>query len=218
MHCIYGEYDASAPYTTGISGSPPHTRGISDRLQASSFCCRFTPAYAGNIPLPKNTRIDNQGHPRIRGEYKVGDVFAFSMLGSPPHTRGISKLYTAGNGRYRFTPAYAGNIKALTECSCKYQVHPRIRGEYFGTAGFFLCSLRFTPAYAGNILILHFPPIQIQVHPRIRGEYSTLILWIDRVCGSPPHTRGISRTRKFDRDNDRFTPAYAGNIFCRIFI
>ena len=192
MHCIYGEYDASAPYTTGISGSPPHTRGISDRLQASSFCCRFTPAYAGNIPLPKNTRIDNQVHPRIRGEYKVGDVFAFSMLGSPPHTRGISKLYTAGNGRYRFTPAYAGNIKALTECSCKYQVHPRIRGEYLYSIIITSFILGSPPHTRGIFWNCRFFLVFFKVHPRIRGEYLDSPLSPHPDTGSPPHTRGIS--------------------------
>ena len=135
------------------------------------------------------------------------------MLGSPPHTRGISKLYTAGNGRYRFTPAYAGNIKALTECSCKYQVHPRIRGEYLYSIIITSFILGSPPHTRGIFWNCRFFLVFFKVHPRIRGEYLDSPLSPHPDTGSPPHTRGIFNLNTLDRQGLRFTPAYAGNIF-----
>ena len=93
-----------------------------------------------------------------------------------------------------------------------YQVHPRIRGEYFYRI---ICMRmrigspphprgilrirkldgvvpRFTPASAGNIAIASH---------RKWGE-----------TGSPPHPRGIWYSCSRPRSPARFTPASAGNI------
>ena len=93
------------------------------------------------------------------------------QVGSPPHTRGISKQVINGEIDDRLTPAYAGNITKIHGSPLPVQAHPRIRGEYAipgskpgadggsppHTRGIFSAKLqkssgfRLTPAYVGNI-------------------------------------------------------------------
>ena len=68
-------------------------------------------------------------HPRIRGEDKIFDLSLKSVKGSPPHTRGRSRIHSRNNFLIRFTPAYAGKISALDVMVDWIVVHPRIRGE-----------------------------------------------------------------------------------------
>ena len=48
-------------------------------------------------------------------------------------------------------------------------------------------------------------------HPRIRGEYYSITTIINRIRGSPPHTRGIQDKSQIKLITLRITPAYAGN-------
>ncbi len=148
----------------------------------------------------------------IYGEYVVPAFQLFVLLGSPPHTRGISELCVAERMPNRFTPAYAGNIQLLMGLDEILQVHPRIRGEY-PLPSYFppFCAgspphtrgiscpftgrislIRFTPAYAGNMKLSRLFISSGRVHPRIRGEYSRRKAGDTMIRGSPPHTRGIS--------------------------
>ena len=130
-----------------------------------------------------------------------------------------------------FTPAYAGNTADLALMSLLMRVHPRIRGEYAGSAGAKARDLGspphtrgiqvqaggheavegFTPAYAGNTGIAIVITCRNQVHPRIRGEYVPPRFTFMLKMGSPPYTRGIHRCDKQLHEVSRFTPAYAGN-------
>ena len=71
--------------------------------------------------------------------------------------------------------------------------------------------LGFTPAYAGNTPRPIAPRGTGRVHPRIRGEYCLSDHLSRHLHGSPPHTRGIPRSRVGLDCINRFTPAYAGN-------
>ena len=153
-------------------------------------------------------------------------------VGSPPHTRGILNICPDHNPLYRFTPAYAGNMKGAVERTQAIWVHPRIRGEYSrnldnnspssgspphtrGISSTFVLEPfwnRFTPAYAGNIRLGMPVLLLIQVHPRIRGEYRLWDMLIIIQVGSPPHTRGIWNYLNIIHPTIRFTPAYAGNM------
>ena len=69
---IRGEYNmASLPEGTH-EGSPPHTRGIPIQQENWLVIWRFTPAYAGNTPVPDTRKSSAKVHPRIRGEYENG--------------------------------------------------------------------------------------------------------------------------------------------------
>ena len=75
---IRGEYlPLSRGRRRGL-GSPPHTRGIRDFIPEIHRRVRFTPAYAGNTSCVISVLIDNQVHPRIRGEYLYTSTKAFT--------------------------------------------------------------------------------------------------------------------------------------------
>ena len=170
-------------------------------------------------------------HPRIRGEYHLCNIGGLHGIGSPPHTRGIPLVSKARLRPPWFTPAYAGNTRQAADREGAYQVHPRIRGEYFEwiiivkmrqgspphtrgiLPGDYITKqvTRFTPAYAGNTIRPLLCSRRSWVHPRIRGEYFQPAVRSSLSPGSPPHTRGILGKRKFYSLKERFTPAYAGN-------
>ena len=115
-----------------------------------------------------------------------------------------------------------------------YQVHPRIRGEYFyriicmrmrigspphprgilQNVNWIQVAGGFTPASAGNIYSSCGAISVPQVHPRIRGEYLFKNSSSDIDPGSPPHPRGIYFDMQDSNIQKRFTPASAGNIRC----
>ena len=107
---IRGEYSEGNTKPEDELGSPPHTRGIYLSDYAGKNVIRFTPAYAGNIGHFVCACAQVQVHPRIRGEYSIYLKKLSTILGSPPHTRGISNDSGGYTQTHRFTPAYAGNI------------------------------------------------------------------------------------------------------------
>lgn len=91
---------------------------------------RFTPAYAGNTGAGGSGGLPQWVHPRLRGEYPIGDFTVSLPLGSPPLTRGIYLAKAEGRDADRFTPAYAGNTHNIIDYTVSEKVHPRLRGEY----------------------------------------------------------------------------------------
>ena len=196
---IRGEDLAPYKFPPGDVGSPPHTRGRLWFYPGSEREGRFTPAYAGKIPVLVRAAMIFRVHPRIRGEDFPYFRSTTHSLGSPPHTRGRSGLYNRHDDFRGFTPAYAGKIGNPRPYAFPAWVHPRIRGEDFSRPRKALlrtgspphtrgrCDMlslnhsppRFTPAYAGKI---HGDSSRIAhegVHPRIRGEDP------EAACGAP---------------------------------
>ena len=109
--------------------------------------------------------------------------------------------------------------------------HPRIRGEHCisfkyssasagspphtrGTLFVALCvvfDVGITPAYAGNTPAQKETSQKSWDHPRIRGEHALCEWYVDRIRGSPPHTRGTQYISKPAKYKEGITPAYAGN-------
>ena len=155
-------------------GSPPHTRGRYVGVQSGGRADGFTPAYAGKIMTKSVPFTAGRVHPRIRGEDYFFNHFAFSLLGSPPHTRGRCRRPSPSHSTARFTPAYAGKIEGSKPPTSVWLVHPRIRGEdtcprgaasgaggspphtrgRFEISGISALPDGFTPAYAGKIALL----------------------------------------------------------------
>ena len=128
--CIRGEYNLLGQAPAGGKGSPPHPRGILFIPLTTISLHRFTPASAGNISYLSFFGGLLQVHPRIRGEYYFPANWFASIIGSPPHPRGIFIFSHIDINFVRFTPASAGNILNRTTGNTSSQVHPRIRGEY----------------------------------------------------------------------------------------
>ena len=151
-------------------GSPPHTRGIREGCVLSRARCGITPAHAGNTRTRRIRRMSWRDHPRTRGEYLISSAYLTSLVGSPPHTRGIHKMISIDTLGKGITPAHAGNTYSVLHCCRPDRDHPRTRGEYFAfsliaslysgspphTRGIraninhYSTSLGITPAHAGN--------------------------------------------------------------------
>ena len=149
-------------------------RGILPNCVGYEVSSRFNPAYAGNIAAHIAHREDLQVQPRVCGEYPKNYLSAIMNLGSTPRMRGISFTNYAEMSRFRFNPAYAGNIVADIVVPVVCKVQPRVCGEYRnakrcrgkrvgstprmrGIYDKFIYSdtdSRFNPAYAGNITML----------------------------------------------------------------
>ena len=91
-------------------GSPPRMRGIFEVFAPLRTRHRFTPAYAGNIICALGDCRQRQVHPRVCGEYDRTAMCVILITGSPPRMRGISNKTAQYITKYRFTPAYAGNM------------------------------------------------------------------------------------------------------------
>lgn len=84
-----GEYFYISAFYTSTKGSSPLARGILKQARTDSDMARFTPAYAGNTHNIIDYTVSEKVHPRLRGEYPIGDFTVSLPLGSPPLTRGI---------------------------------------------------------------------------------------------------------------------------------
>ena len=127
---IRGEH---VPFTSTIVptlGSPPHTRGASISKSGGSASTRITPAYAGSMRASQDAHRASQDHPRIRGEHPLVHPINAKYEGSPPHTRGASRLQHRHGWATGITPAYAGSILIIPVTPTRTQDHPRIRGEH----------------------------------------------------------------------------------------
>ena len=130
-------------------GSPPHPRGIFLPGYAKPVRRRFTPASTGNIIFAAIYVLISQVHPRIHGEYLGIDPTTKTLLGSPPHPRGIFTFPLSTHLFHGFTPASTGNIAAYTSFRSAIRVHPRIHGEYTKQI---LIFPHFSPYHASNFI------------------------------------------------------------------
>ena len=167
---IHGEYSNPAHKKAFISGSPPHTWGIPEKVAELIEKRRFTPTYMGNTESRRFPLGSPAVHPHIHGEYSPVENRAVIDDGSPPHTWGILSIPESAIDRTRFTPTYMGNTKLSSRVKELQSVHPHIHGEYFLSPKFLLnhCGspphtwgiqtgwstvagiFRFTPTYMGN--------------------------------------------------------------------
>ena len=146
--------------------------------------------------------------------------------------RGIFDAVSMRFNKFRFNPAYAGNMVLHLCIMLLSQVQPRVCGEYpciifekspqIGSTprmrGIFNCypvdhdGFRFNPAYAGNIGADIRRADSIQVQPRVCGEYKLNTVNSKLDAGSTPRMRGILITCAPSESTIRFNPAYAGNM------
>ena len=146
---IRGDYYLLQIFLSALAGSSPHTRGLPSFPQAIHLALGIIPAYAGTtIASIANDKII-WDHPRIRGDYKNHLPEFRSCRGSSPHTRGLL-LWSFGTPSQRgIIPAYAGTTGAHSTSTTAAWDHPRIRGDYFGTYGFFSFHLGSSPHTRG---------------------------------------------------------------------
>ena len=136
------------------------------------------------------TRL-NAVHPRVCGEHPCCAVRLSVNCGSSPRMRGTFCHSDTDRIKYRFIPAYAGNIYIRRRVGTYTPVHPRVCGEHgtvnpelakhggssprmrgtFGLPLQYLGGQRFIPAYAGNMSGIDAISTIEAVHPRVCGEH-----------------------------------------------
>ena len=170
---VCGEYATKAVGTYRDAGSTPRMRGICCWTKQNIARLRFNPAYAGNIRRLCFEQVNQQVQPRVCGEYLYIVNSSNHGEGSTPRMRGIYCNFFETQKHSRFNPAYAGNIDKQQSFQVRFQVQPRVCGEYvrilcglneaIGSTPrmrgilkitlSWICACRFNPAYAGNILL-----------------------------------------------------------------
>ena len=90
-------------------GSPPRVRGTAYATLDDLEQAGITPACAGNSNCDCRDRKGPRDHPRVCGEQTSATKWRLRMQGSPPRVRGTAAFCGGGDGRWRITPACAGN-------------------------------------------------------------------------------------------------------------
>ena len=110
--------------------SSPHSRGTRDSQRHDYEERGIIPAFAGNTPAPRRSRVNLRDHPRIRGEHLEHGYEGKPSIGSSPHSRGTPAPKMAPAEPPRIIPAFAGNTPQAAPFSSGPEDHPRIRGEH----------------------------------------------------------------------------------------
>ena len=192
---------------------------------------RIIPAYAGStLEFPLGF-LEEEDHPRIRGEHAGEGIDHRERCGSSPHTRGARTARAVIVHPSRIIPAYAGSTPLACPPYRTRTDHPRIRGEHrmlgddtplpggssphtrgaLVPEGGDAADRRIIPAYAGSTPTSMPSMTWVQDHPRIRGEHEKARRSPRRRWGSSPHTRGARLRQARPRRAARIIPAYAGS-------
>ena len=190
---IRGEHIRPEPQGRTMAGSSPHTRGARRPRPGGARGRRIIPAYAGSTLENAADRVDEQDHPRIRGEHMIRTVVSAK--------------------RWRIIPAYAGSTVKNGTFSTGIWDHPRIRGEHSlwhptprappGSSPHTRGARQdkrvsrvgegIIPAYAGSTRGSIQRENSPRDHPRIRGEHGDGRRVLVGRQGSSPHTRGAQK-------------------------
>ena len=106
---VCGEQNNMGLCKNNWRGSPPRVRGTEVFFRRSKRRCGITPACAGNSGREHGAAAACEDHPRVCGEQSVKKEKPRVLLGSPPRVRGTAYSIMSGLGRFRITPACAGN-------------------------------------------------------------------------------------------------------------
>jgi len=134
------------------------------------------------------------------------------FLGSPPRTRGPSRLDVLVLGVRRDHP------RARGDHFCNARIANSLTGSPPRTRGPFTRRLhsslhyRITPAHAGTIPALTCLPAVVEDHPRARGDHKLEKEVYLTEQGSPPRTRGPLCVTRHPDSLDGITPAHAGTM------
>ena len=165
------------------------------------------------------------------GEQHIPALVVAKLHGSPPRVRGTGLGAIEELGWPRITPACAGNRAPYVDRCVAYGDHPRVCGEQpgrpaadrasigspprvRGTVRYDIVrkgSIGITPACAGNSPDYWEVTQDQSDHPRVCGEQCRYSRGGDYFMGSPPRVRGTESGVGMTGQENRITPACAGN-------
>ncbi len=188
------------------------------------------PAHAGKTWYRHRDRLDQQAHPRSRGENKKSSGPMKNTSGSSPLTRGKLVAVDGDVAGVGLIPAHAGKTELADMYYSGQPAHPRSRGENWTTVMFAqamsgsspltrgkrrlirtgIRQRRLIPAHAGKTMRRCVACVEYQAHPRSRGENAHRSPPLPESSGSSPLTRGKRWARTCQGNERRLIPAHAG--------
>ena len=124
-----GENVPPSAMTPDESGSSPLTRGKLGRDRRRRGGVRLIPAHAGKTMSAPADGLDQQAHPRSRGENQKERSACQFPHGSSPLTRGKPAPTRSRSCTARLIPAHAGKTPHRRQPIRHHWAHPRSRGE-----------------------------------------------------------------------------------------
>ena len=153
-----------------MNGSSPLTRGKLDDNVRHGEKSRLIPAHAGKTSTPLSTPLSTPAHPRSRGENRLKNGSALSVLGSSPLTRGKRTNGALVSDVLRLIPAHAGKT-ALDRCKgIVHRAHPRSRGENRASIGAGDLRAGSSPLTRGKHSLRVLDPTQCRLIPAHAGK------------------------------------------------
>ncbi len=196
-------------------GASPRARGNLERRHGAVGRRGCIPACAGE-PTATSACVEQRGvHPRVRGGTTTTRPMTTRATGASPRARG-------NLGRRRFhecpvgcIPACAGEPRSPRPWSCRYGVHPRVRGGTpTPTPGPGKPS-RCIPACAGEPRAGKAWGGEGGVHPRVRGGTAVLGRNDATYQGASPRARGNPGRAPSAISSRGCIPACAGEPWTR---
>ena len=108
------------------------------------------PAYAGKTRPMGLRKLTRPAHPRVCGENDNSHHNAHVFAGSSPRMRGKPNFAIAESFSHRLIPAYAGKTWPALESAGQVQAHPRVCGENFDLATYFIDETGSSPRMRGK--------------------------------------------------------------------
>ena len=126
-----GDHSRLLPWNSFVPGSPPLTRGPPQAPRGRGESIRITPAHAGTTWRAPGRPRACPDHPRSRGDHLYDDAVRYTLLGSPPLTRGPQIRFSRNLTRRGITPAHAGTTRFHYPSRGIFWDHPRSRGDHY---------------------------------------------------------------------------------------
>ena len=213
-----------------MSGSSPLTRGKHYARRARDPPPRLIPAHAGKTVSSWTATLNQEAHPRSRGENTHWAGVLARKDGSSPLTRGKQRVIFRCPFCEGLIPAHAGKTFQRRSFRGQRAAHPRSRGENLawaveGARAYGSSPLtrgkprvasprspcrRLIPAHAGKTTFTDDADLARAAHPRSRGE--NLVGHCKAMVGhgSSPLTRGKLEVIGELAKGGRLIPAHAG--------
>ena len=167
---VCGEHRGRLIIRAASTGSAPRVRGTRRDGALSPQMDRFSPACAGNTRGRRMRAAPSPVQPRVCGEHHGTRRTRRRSRGSAPRVRGTRAADAEPPRDHRFSPACAGNTRAVHPPPVHGSVQPRVCGEHTEYAADIILGrgsaprvrgtrprrrrprpgMRFSPACAGN--------------------------------------------------------------------
>ena len=125
-----GEHATEGDSADELPGSSPHARGARRAVLGDLGRAGIIPACAGSTRYLVDALLEDEDHPRMRGEHELSAVLPLRRTGSSPHARGAPCPTCRETAPSGIIPACAGSTTRYIRFPRPSGDHPRMRGEH----------------------------------------------------------------------------------------